>query len=122
MTIGESLPAVQGDIGQKGDARQKELGHEHGRQRYIDIGDDGDVDSNIHNIDGGGNIDIDIGLTVTVTVTLMVTVTLTFDRELETLTDPETVTLKVTLLAERAGARTGGKNRGGKPLELCGTF
>jgi hypothetical protein len=69
MTIGESLPAVQGDIGQKGDDRRSwDTNVEHGRQRYIDIGDDGDVDSNIHNIDGGGNIDIDIGLTVTVTV------------------------------------------------------
>src|SRR5271154_5080050 len=38
-------------------------------------------------------------LTLTVTfITLMVTVTLTFDRELETLTDPEMVTLRVTLL------------------------
>ena len=54
---------------------------------------------------------------------MMVTVTLTFDRELETLTDPETVTLKGTLLAKRAtGAKTGGKNGREKPLGLCGTF
>ena len=53
---------------------------------------------------------------------MMVTVTLTFDRELETLTDPETVTLKGTLLAKRARAKTGGKNGREKPLGLCGTF
>lgn len=64
---------------------------------------------------------------MTLAVTLAVTITLTFDREMETLTvtvtvtltDPETVTLTATLQAE---SRTGGKNRRGKPMGLCGTL